>query len=107
MKTIGLLPARDRAVKKHQLTVINSQLLNNINNHKRVLHIDKMCCILVLVFHRILDFKNGLHFYADPFFMPEQLTTSKINKGRKIPAFVLRTFYSSESFTCFSEVWIL
>jgi len=39
--------------------------------------------------------------------MPEQLTTSKINKGRKIPAFVLRTFYSSESFTCFSEVWIL
>ena len=24
----------------------------------------------ILVFHRILDFKTGLNFYSDPFFVP-------------------------------------
>ena len=40
-----------------------------------VLHKCEFVYILVLVFHRILDFKTGQHFYASPFFMPSlQLT---------------------------------
>jgi hypothetical protein len=32
----------------------------------------QVCClwtIIALVFHRILDFKTGLNFYSDPFFI--------------------------------------
>ncbi len=35
-----------------------------------VLHKCEFVYILVLVFHRILDFKTGQHFYASPFFIP-------------------------------------
>ena len=40
------------------------------NTIKRVLVVCKRNPIFVSVFHRILDFKTGLYFYAGPFFMP-------------------------------------
>ncbi len=40
------------------------------NTTKGVLVVCKLALIFVSVFHRILDFKTGLYFYAGPFFMP-------------------------------------
>ena|GEM_PF-1228448 len=40
------------------------------NTTKGVLVVCMNALIFVSVFHRILDFKTGLYFYAGPFFMP-------------------------------------
>jgi len=41
------------------------------NTTNVVFFLPKLLIIIVMVFHRILDFKTGLNFYSDPiFFLP-------------------------------------
>ena len=55
---------------------------------------------LVLVFHRILDFKTGLNFYSDPFFISNHVFVRGISnqsqrqrvKKDQIPVFCLEVF---------------
>lgn len=50
---------------------LNDSILSKkcFQNRKSPIGNLKKSCTFVMVFHRILDFKNGLDFYPGPFFL--------------------------------------
>jgi len=64
---------------------------------KQIMRDDGFFNIFVMVFHRILDFKPGLNFYSDPFFLHNTERRKQIpgtaGVGRSTLSFRLPLFY--------------